>query len=259
MRNNLYRSVFVIKLARTYVVALLLLSFLGCQEKTKPVTESNEQSDIGTVNGYINLYSNTKQYYLLDVDRSSKGSRADTMFISCENRQCSIYWHTDTLLTESSYLNSTGFVSPLHALGCKNTFIIKSYEGDGCPAAYRLLEFKNDSSYFLSEKFRNCEEICSLKFTWPSMELEFSEMPEAERKKTTYVYNRKKFTLTQSALWAQHDNCHRFQFSLAAQEWTNTNWISHWLISRKICSSILFKKNRRFTFYRNKKSYIRLM
>ncbi len=118
------------------------------------------------------------------------------MFINFNDNDAFLIWKKDTIARENSYENATGFISSLGTLGCKNTFLINIYQGDGCPGQYKLLAFKDSTNYFFSPAFGNCETVSNIKIGWPEIEFEFFEFKETERKHEIYVYDQKLFTVT---------------------------------------------------------------
>jgi hypothetical protein len=136
----------------------------------------------------------SSQYFILEYGEKNQGKK-DSLFINCIGQDAFLIWKKDTIAKEWSYENSTGFISSLGPLSCKNTFLMQVYEGDGCPSQYKILAFKDSANYFLSPAFGNCETVSSIKIGWPEITFEFSEFKEAERKHVIYVYDQKLFTV----------------------------------------------------------------
>lgn len=120
----------------------------------------------------------------------------DKFSVTCvEEGECTITWRDKIITQESHYGTATSFISPMETLGCRNMFVLSVYHGDGCPRMYRILEFKDSSSYFLSEAFGNCDVAGVIRVDWPIVEFEFALSEKLGIPKRVYVYDRQAFTL----------------------------------------------------------------
>lgn len=124
-------------------------------------------------------------YYILDFDNTIK---SDTLYIECDNSECMIIWQKDTIYKDWSNSPPINFISSLGALGIKNTFLIKCYEGDACPTMYKLIHFKNNYSYYLSPPFGNCDELSQIKIKENEIDFEFSKNKMMKRVWQYYKY-----------------------------------------------------------------------
>jgi len=120
-----------------------------------------------------------KQFFILNFETGDEQEKQDTLFINIIDQEGILTYKKDTIDKERTYENPTGFISSLGTLGCKNTFLIQIHEGDGCPTIYKILAFKDNSSFFLSNPFGNCETVSSIKIGWPEIEFTFSEFKES--------------------------------------------------------------------------------
>lgn len=120
----------------------------------------------------------------------------DKFSVTCvEEGECTITWNGKVITQESHYGTATSFISSMEALGCQNMFILSVYHGDGCPGMYRILEFKDSSSYFLSEAFGNCDVAEVIRVNWPTVEFEFTSSEQLRTPRRVYIYDRQAFTL----------------------------------------------------------------
>lgn len=139
---------------------------------------------------------NTKaHFFVLEFAQSDGSSKEDTLWVSAQSSEYALIWKSDTICSEWSYTSAHEFISSLGALGAKNTFLLQTYQGDGCPTAYRILAFKNEKEYFLSDTFGNCEEVSTVRVQWPEILFRFRANSTAHRKAQAFVYNQKGFTL----------------------------------------------------------------
>lgn len=139
------------------------------------------------------------QLYVLDLPHPGDSTLGDTLFLTmlpAENQFCLI-WRGDTLVQEFTWSNPTNIVSSLGPLGVTNAFFMQLYSGDGCPATYQLLTFREDGTPFTSGPFGNCNELASLEVEWPVVRFSFNGMREAHRKKTAFTYNASTFTFSE--------------------------------------------------------------
>src|SRR4051812_27427565 len=151
------------------LISILSTLFFACKTETKKNNLANT-----TANKFLN-----SQYFILEYGEKNRGIK-DTLFVNFDNQDAFLILKKDTIAKENSWANATGFISSLGVLGCKNTFLMETYDSDGCPSAYKILAFKDSANYYLSPGFGNCETISKIKIGWPEIEFEFDEFKEAE-------------------------------------------------------------------------------
>lgn len=112
----------------------------------------------------------------------------DTLKIACNSGECALVWRGKTIAQEYSFGKAAELLVSLTPLGCENVFFMSVYEGDGCPVMYKILEFKDPNTYFLSDSFGNCEAYHAIKIEAQQLTFDFLGSPDIGRKKATYNY-----------------------------------------------------------------------
>lgn len=181
----------------TAALLLMLPSMISFASGLQPLSsDSIPAAIVSDATETPNPFPPISQFFALDNTlRDHTMEKGDTLFIVCSTPQCWLIWHRDTISTEWTWDSPTNFIASLGPMGFANAFLMKTYAGDGCPFVYRLLEFKDDNHFFLSDSFGNCNEISSVLINWPEIEFQFPDESEIGRKSIRYIYNHNDYTL----------------------------------------------------------------
>lgn len=145
----------------------------------------------------VNLFGqqDTSMFFLL-----KNRSKRDTLFVKNIGHgfyDYGLIWKKDTIVKDLHYGSIHGFIGSIDTLQWSNLFLLNSSDaGDGCPVLYRLLAFKDNTDYFLSELFGNCNGLDRIKYYYPKMSFYFEGFREANRKRTHFIFDTQKYTLT---------------------------------------------------------------
>lgn len=129
---------------------------------------------------------------------TSNTDKNDTLHIHSNPEEIQYYfiYNGDTLASESTFSTLSNSFSSLGVFGFTNTFLLSTYCGDGCPVLYRILVFKEDGTWFVSEQFGNCNWFSDFRVKGGRfLEWTFPAMVEAKRKKVKVVYDAELFIL----------------------------------------------------------------
>lgn len=171
-------------------IIMLMLSIYGCSTEDTSTSSNHVESTNTITRNY------DRQIFILSFEQGDRISKKDTLIVHKNaDQECVVLWKSDTIVRGSTYERSVDFISCLGAVGYSNVFIMQIYEGDGCPGTYKILQFKNDSTYFLSNAFGNCEPPSILKLRWPEIEFTFAASVLPERRAMRYIFNYVNVTL----------------------------------------------------------------
>ncbi len=181
---------------RHIAIAFLILTFTCGQaaavRDSQGMTAENENETVQETRDYADQWNDTTILFTLVHPTGS-----DTLFVNYHpgrgTEQYSLIWKKDTLQKIFCYAEPENFIARIDTLDWHNLFLLLVDGGDGCPAPYRILQFKDNETYFLSDVFGNCEEISRIKYRYPMMSFYFDEFGKANeyphRPKAKYVYN----------------------------------------------------------------------
>lgn len=129
----------------------------------------------------------------LDIDDKDK----HVLFVGCKEGECDVYWNDKKITTEHTFDAAVDFLLPLKNKDYPNLFLIPVYQGDGCPAMYRILQIPDRKTHYLTDFFGNCNdpEYHSKKKIITFVFEGFDE--PINRPQRTYTYNLKKGELVE--------------------------------------------------------------
>ncbi len=94
------------------------------------------------------------------------------LIASCEFGECKLIVNGEPEKTYSAYGGVDSFISYLGSME-KGIFLLSVYQGDGCPEAYVVLHIVNNSEFYFSEEFGNCNSLASMAFDYKGILFKF--------------------------------------------------------------------------------------
>jgi len=165
---------------------LLLFVFASCNLNTE--SKKNETNHLKSLTKDVN-------YFVLNFK-----TETDTLFIyhhpNSGEEQYSLVYKKDTISKEWCYGGVKDFIIPMDTLDWHNVFLLGTYGGDGCPEVFKILSFKQNKTFYLSELWGNCERIDRIVYTYPVISFYFdTEDKELNRMKAKYDFNSEECSL----------------------------------------------------------------